>query len=91
MLLVLDDQDIVHLFALKDGAFFLRPGEEAMRWHTSEVKVTVRPGPRRVVMPVDISDQSVTLTAAGVGMRGAHQRAALELIEQTSGDARPLG
>jgi hypothetical protein len=84
MLLVLDDQDAVHLVALKDGPIFLRPLEEVMRWPVSDVEVTIKPGRGKNFRPVEISHAGVTLTTAGA-WRTARQRAALELIERMTG------
>jgi hypothetical protein len=82
MLLVLDDQDTVHLVALKDG-FLLRARDEVMRWPLRDVSVEIKPGHGSNFRPVEIRYEGATLTVAGA-WRAARQRAALQLIERAT-------
>jgi hypothetical protein len=76
-LLVLDEQDAVHLVGLRDGPFQLRPGETLREWPEADVRVFIRPGTDGPFRAVEIADMVVAAP-----WQSARQRAALELIEQ---------
>jgi hypothetical protein len=76
-LLVLDEQDAVHLVGLRDGPFQLRPGETLREWPDADVRVRIRPGRDGLFRAVEIDDMVVAAP-----WQSARQRAALELIEQ---------
>lgn len=76
-LLVLDDQDAVHLVGLRDGPFQLRTGEGLREWPDGDVRVHIRPGRDGPFRAVEIADMVVAAP-----WQSARQRAALELIEQ---------
>jgi hypothetical protein len=76
-LLVLDEQDAVHLVGLRDGPFQLRPGETLHEWPNGDVRLRIRPGRDGLFRAVEIADMVVAAP-----WQSARQRAALELIEQ---------
>ncbi len=76
-LLVLDEQDAVHLVGLRDGPFQLRAGEGLHEWPDGEVRLRIRPGRDGLFRAVEIADMVVAAP-----WQSARQRAALELIEQ---------
>lgn len=76
-LLVLDEQDAVHLVGLRDGPFQLRAGAGLQEWPDGEVGLHIRPGRDGLFRAVEIADMVVAAP-----WQSARQRAALELIEQ---------
>ena len=76
-LLVLDEQDAVHLVGLRDGPFQLHHGATLREWPDAEMHMRIRPGTDGLFRAVEIDDMVVAAP-----WQSARQRAALELIEQ---------
>jgi hypothetical protein len=83
MLLVLGERNRIHLVALRDGPIFLKAKDEVMSWAANEVEISIKPGRKKNLRLVEIAYGETKLLVAGA-WRKAPQRAALELIEETS-------